>query len=45
MLLPQSLQKTAISTALPVVGGIISDAAGTVVAGAETMRNTLACSA
>lgn len=33
--------KTAISTALPVVGGIISDAAGTVVAGAEAMRNTL----
>lgn len=35
------LAKTAISTALPVVGGIISDAAGTVVAGAEAMRNTL----
>ena len=34
------LAKTAISTALPVVG-IISDAAGTVVAGAEAMRNTL----
>ena len=31
------LAKTAISTALPVVGGIISDAAGTVVAGAEAM--------
>ena len=33
--------KTAISTALPVVGGIISDAASTVVAGAESMRNTV----
>lgn len=33
--------KTAISTALPVVGSIISDAASTVVAGAETMRNTV----
>ncbi len=31
--------KTAISTALPVVGGIISDAASTVVAGAEAIRN------
>ena len=35
------LAKTAISTALPVVGGTISDAAGTVVAGAEATRNTL----
>lgn len=35
------LAKTAISTALPVVGGIISDAASTVVAGAEVMRNTV----
>ena len=35
------LAKTAISAALPVVGGIISDAAGTVVAGAQAMRNTL----
>ena len=33
--------KTAISTALPVVGSIISDAASTVVAGAEAMRNTV----
>lgn len=33
--------KTAISTALPVVGSIISDAASTVVAGAEALRNTL----
>lgn len=33
--------KTAISTALPVVGSIISDAASTVVAGAEVMRNTV----
>lgn len=35
------LAKTAISTALPVVGSIISDAASTVVAGAEAMRNTV----
>lgn len=33
--------KTAISTALPVVGSIISDAASTVVAGAEALRNTV----
>lgn len=33
--------KTAISTVLPVVGSIISDAASTVVAGAEALRNTL----
>ena len=31
--------KTAISTALPVVGGMISDAASTVVAGAGLLRN------
>lgn len=35
------LAKTAISTALPVVGGIISDAASAVVAGAEMLRNTV----
>lgn len=35
------LTKTAISTALPVVGGIISDAAGTLVAGAGILRNTV----
>lgn len=35
------LTKTAISAALPVVGGIISDAASTVVAGAELMRGTV----
>lgn len=35
------LAKTAISAALPVVGGIISDAASTVVAGAELMRGTV----
>lgn len=35
------LAKTAISTALPVVGSIISDAASTVVAGAEAMRNAV----
>ncbi len=33
--------KTAISTALPVVGSIISDAAGTVVAGATVLRNAI----
>ncbi|MGM9592462.1 MAG: hypothetical protein ACI3VK_07100 [Oscillospiraceae bacterium] len=33
--------KTAISTALPVVGSIISDAASTVVAGAEMLRNSV----
>lgn len=32
--------KTAISAALPVVGGIISDAASSVVAGAELIKNT-----
>lgn len=32
--------KTAISAALPVVGGIISDAASSVVAGAEVIKNT-----
>ena len=32
--------KTAISAALPVVGGIISDAASSVVAGAEIIKNT-----
>jgi len=35
------LAKTAISSALPVVGGIISDAASTVVAGAQLIKNTL----
>lgn len=35
------LAKTAISTALPVVGGIISDAASTVVAGAQILRNSV----
>lgn len=34
------LTKTAISAALPVVGGIISDAASSVVAGAEVIKNT-----
>ncbi|MDR3148406.1 MAG: stage III sporulation protein AE [Oscillospiraceae bacterium] len=33
--------KTAISTALPVVGGILTDAAGSVLAGAMTLRNTI----
>lgn len=33
--------KAAISAALPVVGGIVSDAAGTVVAGAGLVRNTV----
>lgn len=35
------LAKTAISTALPVVGSIVSDAAGTVVAGASILRNAI----
>lgn len=35
------LAKTTISTALPVVGGIISDAAGTLVAGASVLRNAV----
>lgn len=35
------LAKTTISTVLPVVGGIISDAASTVVAGAQTVRNSI----
>ena len=35
------LTKTAISTVLPVVGGIVSDAAGTVVAGASILRNAI----
>ena len=35
------LTKTVISTALPVVGSIISDAAGTVLTGAETLKNTV----
>jgi stage III sporulation protein AE len=35
------LAKTTISTALPVVGGIISDAAGTLVAGASVLRNSV----
>lgn len=33
--------KTAISAALPVVGGIISDAASSVIAGAELIKNTV----
>lgn len=33
--------KTALSTALPVVGGIISDAAGSIVAGAGALRTSL----
>lgn len=33
--------KTAISTALPVVGGILSDAAGVVMSGAAAMRNAV----
>lgn len=37
----QKVAKTAISTALPVVGGIISDAAGTVTAGASILRNSV----
>ncbi len=39
--LASKLTKTAIAAALPVVGGIISDAASTVVAGAELMRGTV----
>lgn len=35
------IAKTAISAALPVVGGIISDAASSVVAGAELIKNTV----
>ncbi len=35
------LTKSAISTFLPVVGGIVSDAAGTVVAGAGILRNAI----
>jgi len=35
------LARTTISTALPVVGGIIADAAGTVVAGAALVRNAM----
>jgi hypothetical protein len=35
------LAKTTISAALPVVGGIISDAAGTLVAGASVLRNAV----
>lgn len=35
------LTKTAISTVLPVVGGVISDAASTVVAGAGILRNAI----
>lgn len=35
------LAKTTLSTALPVVGGIISDAAGTLVAGASMLRNSI----
>ena len=35
------IAKTAISTALPVVGGVISDAAGAVAAGAGTVKNTI----
>lgn len=39
--LASKIAKTTISTALPVVGGIISDAASSVVAGAEIIKNTL----
>lgn len=39
--LASRIAKTTISTALPVVGGIISDAASSVVAGAEIIKNTL----
>lgn len=39
--LASKIAKTTISTALPVVGGIISDAASSVVAGAEILKNTL----
>ena len=39
--LASKIAKTTISTALPVVGGIISDAASSVVAGAEIVKNTL----
>lgn len=35
------LAKTAMSAALPVVGGIISDAASSIVAGAEVIKNTI----
>ena len=35
--------KTAVSAALPVVGGIISDAAGTLAAGAALLRSAWAC--
>lgn len=35
----QRMTKTAISTALPVVGGIVSDAAGAVAAGAAMLKN------
>lgn len=38
--LASKVAKTAISTALPVVGGIISDAAASVVAGAAILKNT-----
>ena len=40
-LVSTKLAKTAISAALPVVGGIISDAASSVVAGAEVIKNTV----
>ena len=39
--LASKIAKTTISTVLPVVGGIISDAASSVVAGAEIVKNTL----
>ena len=39
--LASKIAKTTISTAFPVVGGIISDAASSVVAGAEIVKNTL----
>ena len=35
----QRMTKTAISTALPIVGGIVSDAAGAVAAGAALLKN------
>lgn len=39
--LASKVAKTAISTALPVVGGIISDAAASVVAGAAILKNSV----
>lgn len=39
--LTAQLTRSAISTAVPVVGGIISDAAGTVLAGAVVLKNSM----